>query len=101
MKLCDELLLQKNDNIALMNKIVEMRDDFLDLAEDMSDVNTFIRVQKPIFDSAKQLADSVNSEKEYFQTEDTVLPAIAKSEKFLQWRNPTDESANCLNLFVK
>ena len=87
-KLCGELLSQKNDNIALLKKAVDMQDDFLDFAEDMSDVNTFFRVQKPIFDSAKRLVDSVQEEKEYFQTEDKALSDISRIKDILSAQKP-------------
>ena len=87
-KLCNDLLLQKNDNIALLKKTADMQDDFLDFAEDMSDVNTFFRVQKPIFDSAGTLVELVNAEKEYFQTEDNALMAIAKIKEILANQKP-------------
>ena len=87
-KLCNDLLSQKSDNIALLKKAVDMQDDFLDLAEDMSDVNTFFRVQKPIFDSARTQVELVNAEKEYFQTEDDVLAAVAKIKEILGNQKP-------------
>ena len=87
-KLCNDLLVQKNDNIALLKKTVEMQDDFLDFAEDMSDVNTFFRVQKSIFDSARTQVGLVNAEKEYFQTEDSALADIAKMKEILENQKP-------------
>lgn len=87
-KLCNDLLSQKSDNIALLKKTVDMQDDFLDLAEDMSDVNTFFRVQKPIFDSARTQVELVNAEKEYFQTEDDALAAVAKIKEILGNQKP-------------
>ena len=87
-KLCNDLLSQKSDNIALLKKTVDMQDDFLDLAEDMSDVNTFFRVQKPIFDSARTQVELVNAEKEYFQTEDDALAAVTKIKEILGNQKP-------------
>lgn len=86
--LCDKLLAQKNDSIALMNKAVEMQDDFLDFAEDISDVNTFFRVQKSIFDNAKAQVELADTEKEYFQAEDDALSAIAKIREILAMPKP-------------
>ena len=86
--LCDKLLAQKNDSIALMNKAVEMQDDFLDFAEDISDVNTFFRVQKSIFDNARAQAELADTEKEYFQAEDDALSAIAKIREILAMPKP-------------
>lgn len=50
-----------------------MQDDFLDFSEDISDVDTFFRVQKSIFDSARAQAELADTEKEYFQAEDNAL----------------------------
>lgn len=86
--LCDKLLAQKNDSIALLKKAVEMQDDFLDFAEDISDVNTFFRVQKGIFDSAKAQSALVDSEKEYFQAEDDALAAVARIKEILAMPKP-------------
>ena len=78
-KLCNELLGQKSDNIALLKKAVDMQEDFLDLSDDMSEVDTFFcGVQIGIFDNAMSQAELVNAEKEYFQTEDNALAAVEK-----------------------
>lgn len=86
--LCDKLLAQKNDSIALLKKAVEMQDDFLDFSEDISDVNTFFRVQKRIFDSARAQVKLADTEKEYFQAEDNALSAIAKIREILAMPKP-------------
>jgi len=87
-KLCGELLAQKSDNIALLNKAVNMQDDFLDLADDMADVRTFFRVQRTVYDSADQLVRSVNEEKEYFRTENEALAAVSKITEILAMPKP-------------
>jgi len=87
-KLCGDLLAQKNDNIALLNKAVNMQDDFLDLADDMADVRTFFRVQRTVYDSADSLVKSVNEEKEYFRTEDDALAAVSKITEILAMAKP-------------
>lgn len=86
--LCDKLLAQKNDSIALLKKAVEMQDDFLDFSENISDVDTFFRVQKSIFDSARAQAELADTEKEYFQAEDNALSAIAKIREILAMPKP-------------
>lgn len=68
-KLCTDLLMYKNDSIALLEKAVKMQDDFLDNAEDIADVLTFFRIQQPIFDKAQGKLDAVSAEKEYFNAE--------------------------------
>ena len=87
-KLCNELLGQKSDNIALLKKAVDMQDDFLDLADDMSEVDTFFRVQKSIFDNAMSQAERVNTEKEYFHTEDNALAAVEKIKQITAMQKP-------------
>ena len=86
--LCDKLLAQKNDSIALLKKAVEMQDDFLDFSEDIADVDTFFRVQKSIFDSARAQAELADTEKEYFQAEDNALSAMAKIREILAMPKP-------------
>ena len=86
--LCDKLLAQKNDSIALLKKAVELQDDFLDFSEDISDVDTFFRVQKHIFDSARAQVKLADTEKEYFQAEDNALSAIAKIREILAMPKP-------------
>ena len=86
--LCDKLLAQKNDSIALMKKAVEMQDSFFDFSEDISDVNTFFRVQKSIFDNARAQVELADTEKEYFQAEDDALSAIAKIKEILAMTKP-------------
>lgn len=87
-ELCNELLGQKNDNIALLKKAVAMQEDFLELAEDMSEVDTFFRVQRSIIDNARSRVERVNEEKEYFQTEDNTLAAVEKIKQIIAMQKP-------------
>lgn len=87
-KLCGDLLAQKSDNIALLKKAVDMQDDFLDHTDDMSEVNTFFRVQRDIFDNAKKQAALVGEEKEYFRTEDDALAAVSAIKEIITLPKP-------------
>lgn len=87
-RLCNELMMQKSDNIALLKKAVDMQEDLLDLADDMSDVKTFFRVQKDIFDSARSLVGLADKEKEYFSTEDDAKHAVAEIKEILSMPKP-------------
>ena len=87
-KLCSNLLMHKNDSIALLEQAVKMQDDFLDNAEDISDVLTFFRVQKSIFDKAQGLLDSISAEKEYFSAEQVALTNISKIKEILTNAKP-------------
>ncbi len=87
-KLCNDLLMHKNDSIALLEQAVKMQDDLLDNAEDIADVLTFFRIQQPIFDKAQALINSISAEKEYFSTEQTALTNIAKIKEILTSAKP-------------
>lgn len=87
-KLCNDLLMHKNDNIALLEQAVKMQDDFLDNAEDIADVLTFFRVQKQVFDKAQEKLDAVSAEKEYFSAEQAALTTISKMKEILTSAKP-------------
>lgn len=87
-KLCTDLLMHKNDSIALLEKAVKMQDDFLDNAEDIADVLTFFRIQQPIFDKAQGKLDAVSAEKEYFNAEQTALTNLSKIKEILTNAKP-------------
>lgn len=87
-KLCNDLLMQKNDSIALLEQAVKMQDDFLDNAEDIADVLTFFRVQQQIFDKAQEKLDAVSAEKEYFSAEQDALTALSKMREILTSAKP-------------
>lgn len=87
-KLCSDLLMHKNDSIALLEQAVKMQDDLLDNAEDIADVLTFFRIQQSIFDKAQALIHSISAEKEYFSAEQTALTNIAKIREILTSAKP-------------
>ena len=87
-KLCNDLLMHKNDSIALLEQAVKMQDDFLDNAEDIADVLTFFRVQQQIFDKAQDKLDAVLAEKEYFSAEQAALTTISKMREILTSAKP-------------
>ena len=86
--LCDALLLQKKDNTALLTKMTNMQDEFLDLADDMTDVEAFFKIQKPIFDSASSLAGKMQAEADYLQAEDEAKRAIERISGILGMQKP-------------
>ena len=87
-KLCDELLLQKKDNTALLSKMVSLKDDFLDLNEDMSDVLSFFKNQRTVFDSANNLLYSLSTETEYLQAEQDATLAMAQIRSIINMPKP-------------
>lgn len=97
-KLCNDLLSQKKDNTALLTKMVNLEDDFMDLAEDMTDVNSFFKDQKTIFDSAAKLVTSLNAEKDYLQAEDNAMTALRQISDILKMQKPYKQIPNLPNL---
>lgn len=87
-ELCDELLVQKKDNTALLKKLNELGNDFLDLSEDMTDVNAFFKNQKKIFDDAKNLLDTMSAEKAYLQSEAKAITALEQIAEILHMPKP-------------
>lgn len=87
-KLCGDILMQKTDNIALMKKVVDMNDDLLDHADDMSQISTFFRSQRGIFDSAMQISNTIKAEQEYFEGRNEVFSADAKIREILALPRP-------------
>ena len=97
-KLCETLLSQKKDNTALLKKMLEMEDDFLDLSEDMTDLLSFFQNQKNIFDSAVSLLDDLSAETEYLQAEDEANKAIAQIRSIISMPKPYRRIAELPNL---
>ena len=97
-KLCNDLLLQKKDNVALLTKMTAMEDDFLDLAEDMADVYAFFNNQKQVFDSAAVLYHTMDAEREYLQMEKEAMQSLSEIQKILQASKPYKLISNLPNL---
>lgn len=83
---CTELLSQKKDNLALLNKMKALEDDFLDLRDEMADVKAFFSGQKSIYDSAASLLKKMRAESEYLRGDESVMQSLDKIESIL--KNP-------------
>ncbi|NLV85368.1 MAG: BREX system P-loop protein BrxC [Spirochaetales bacterium] len=100
-KLCNGLLFQKKDNTALLTKMVDMSDDFLDLSEDMANVFAFFKNQKTIFDSAAELINQLSAEGDYIQAEKEAMEALAKIRTILGMSKPYRNIADLPDLIQK
>ena len=87
-KLCNDILSQKKDNIALLKKLVSMEDAMLDLMEDMADVMAFFKNQKVVFDSAAALYRAMDVEKEYLQMEKAAQQGLYEMYQILHAGKP-------------
>ncbi|MGI6690038.1 MAG: BREX system P-loop protein BrxC [Christensenellales bacterium] len=100
-KLCNSLLFQKKDNTALLTKMVDMSDDFLDLSEDMANVLAFFKNQKTIFDSAAALLNRLSAEGDYLQAEQEATQALAEIRTILGMSKPYRNIADLPDLIQK
>ena len=97
-KLCEELLIQKKDNIALLKKMDSCHDDFLDNADDLADVTAFFKNQKAIFDSALAMLQKMNDEKDYLQAEADATRAINQIKSIVNMPSPYNKISELPNL---
>lgn len=97
-KLCEDLLIQKKDNIALLKKMDSCHDDFLDNADDLADVTAFFKNQKAIFDSALAMLQKMNDEKDYLQAESDATRAINQIQSIVNMPSPYNKISELPNL---
>lgn len=86
--LCNEILSQKKDNIALLNKLISLEDSLLDLMDDMADIKAFFNNQKPVFDSAAELINRLSAEADYLQAETEAMKNISQLKMILNMPKP-------------
>lgn len=87
-KLCGELLEQKKDNTALLTKLCDMKDDFLDFSEDMAEISAFFKNQKPVFDKALKLLAAMTPEQEYLSAEQDAVSALTQIGSVVKQEKP-------------
>ena len=73
-----ELLYAQTDNIALVNKLIQMEDELEDLQEDMEAIEDFFKSQVATFDEAEKLESFLRADFDYFQNEDEINDALNK-----------------------
>ena len=67
--LAQDILSQRKDNVALLNRMVQKQDDLLDSAEDTEGVELFFKSQRAVFDEAVRQMERVSREQDYFATD--------------------------------
>lgn len=67
--LAQDILSQRKDNVALLNRMVQKQDDLLDSAEDMEGVELFFKSQRTVFDEAVKQMNRISRERDYFATD--------------------------------
>lgn len=87
-RLCEEVLSQRKDGLALLNRMNELRDELLDQSEDMAEVTAFFKDQRPVFDSAAELYGTLSDEQDYLQDDAEAQSALATVAEILALVRP-------------
>ncbi len=87
-KLMQDILSQRKDNVALLNRMIQKQDALFDSAEVMEEIETFFKTQKVIFDSAKKLLKDIRTERDYYATEMEASSAIREIASILTSPKP-------------
>ena len=86
--LMSDVLSQRKDNVALLNRIVSKQDELLDMAEDTEEIETFFRTQKDVFDKATNKAKLYQSQNDYFVTETDTMETLSELKAILYLAKP-------------
>ena len=74
--LIDNLLSQQKDDIALINRLLKLQDDFINHKQKMARVEGFFQTQQPVFDSAVKLTQDLAHELDYLSKEEEADHAL-------------------------
>lgn len=83
-----EILSQKNDNVALLKRLLARQDELLDVTEDMEEIETFFKSQRGIFDAARKLQDKLKNERDYFAADPDTVGKINEMNSILDMQKP-------------
>jgi len=86
--LMNEILSQKNDNVALIKRLLVKQDDLINVTEDMEEVEVFVKSQKEIFNSARKLLVSLQNEIDYFTDQPETRRRINEISDILEMQKP-------------
>ena len=87
-RLCEDILSQKKDNVALLSRMNALQDELLDHSEDMAAVTAFFKDQRSVFDAARALYDALSAEQEYLQADDEATRVLRTVAEILALPKP-------------
>ena len=87
-KLIGDILSQKKDNTALLKTIKIHEDDLLDLNEDLTEIRSFFKNQRPIFDEALKVSSKMLVEYDYIKADSSAVSALAEINSILGLDKP-------------
>ena len=77
-KLMSDILSQKKDNIALIDRVLKREDPLFDSKEALQDVEDFFKTKVQIFDAAAQMETDLRNELDYLSHEPEANEALKK-----------------------
>lgn len=77
-QLATEVLSQKKDNIALIDRVLKLEDKLFDNKEDLQEVESFFKTQVQVFDAAAQMEEDLRNELDYLSHEPEANDALNK-----------------------
>ena len=77
-KLVADVLSQKKDNIALIDRVLKLEDNLFDSKEDLQAVEGFFKNQVQVFDAAAQMEEDLRNELDYLSHEPAANDALNK-----------------------
>ena len=78
MQLVADVLSQKKDNIALIDRVLKLEDKLFDSKEDLQAVEGFFKNQVQLFDAAAQMGEDLRNELDYLSHEPAANDALNK-----------------------
>ena len=77
-QLVADVLSQKKDNIALIDRVLKLEDQLFDSKEDLQAVESFFKNQVQVFDAAAQMEEDLRNELDYLSHEPAANDALNK-----------------------
>lgn len=82
------VLSQKNDNVALLKRMLAKREEILDITEEMEQIESFFKSQKEIFNKAQTLHTALQHERDYFTMDRATNDKIVEIATILSMPKP-------------
>ena len=77
-QLATDVLSQKKDNIALIDRVLKLEDKLFDSKEDLQNVESFFKNQVVVFDAAAKMEEDLRNELDYLSHEKEANDALNK-----------------------
>lgn len=81
--LLQDILSQRKDNIALIDRVIAKDEDLLDNKDDMEQVEEFFKSQVQVFDAAVKMEKELSDDLSYIQKDETTNQALNQIRKIV------------------